>query len=833
MIDDFSFIDSPLQKWLLEWRTKNSINPDGSLSQEQTICFVQEIYNQMDLLGYYDLPEGAVIIPYSSSALDTPAWKIAEGISKNSDNLYFISDSIAGILINDLDFIMCVNEVIQNDGFSNQLIESKTKYILGDEGDGGILSLNDQVSAQVMLRYGHGDIFTITEGAEGWNVWIRTELPILLSQQSVDSISGIPRKPLYDFYLQELALHGEESALMEIGNIIAKQSAFQHTIVKAYDLTELSDEMLQDIFGTNYASYIGKGRIIVDTSNLPNSLGNKIPEEVFQNPLITQKLLKYQIILSEMENSVANDPVFFKFTSYIQNNAGLILSDASFYSQDFIRFSTIYGELDPRIQGNAKLWQKLYSKHVEYTTSNGLSVILPSGMEGLIQAAENLKIYSSIKSTLGKLVAPVAATIVIVDMVNTFHKITDSFEKGNYEEGFEILRQWGCDTGGAFICAAGSSALVEGVLGTALLGLAATGPVGIAGALLISIGLPILTTICFSDEVSEILNGLSEAISCLADVCLDAWDAISRDWAGLWKDSSAAQYIDPLILDIGGDGFTILSKLDGANFDLDCNGFAEKMNWTNTDGFLALDLNGNGTIDDGRELFGNNTLLSDNKMAKNGFEALSQYDSNHDGIIDANDEIFSKLMVWADRNGDGVSTSGELKMLSELDITSISLNKRTQTIDTGAEANIGNVAEFTYGNGSTAEIGELWVSSDLFDTRDVPLDDIPDDILKLPDVRSIGNVSSLRNAMTIDTSGILKNLVHDFICCSNPDQRYGILESILLKITKAENAEEVPVDLTLMLESWPCWKRSWVKVLQELMALILRTALPFPLISCT
>ena len=101
---------------------------------------------------------------------------------------------------------------------------------------------------------------------------------------------------------------------------------------------------------------------------------------------------------------------------------------------------------------------------------------------------------------------------------------------------------------------------------------------------------------------------------------------------------------DPLILDLDGDGYNVETKENGANFDLDKNGFAEKINWTKKDGFLCLDLNGNGTIDNGGELFGDKTLLADGTTAKNGFEALAQYDGNGDGIIDEN-EIILKFII--------------------------------------------------------------------------------------------------------------------------------------------------------------------------------------------
>ena len=116
--------------------------------------------------------------------------------------------------------------------------------------------------------------------------------------------------------------------------------------------------------------------------------------------------------------------------------------------------------------------------------------------------------------------------------------------------------------------------------------------------------------------------------------------------------------LDPLILDLDGDGYNVENKENGTNFDLDKNGFAEKINWTTKDGFLCLDLNGNGNIDNGGEVFGDQTLLADGTTAKNGFEALAQYDSNSDGVIDANDEIFSQLKVWVDADGNGTSGEG-------------------------------------------------------------------------------------------------------------------------------------------------------------------------------
>jgi len=106
-----------------------------------------------------------------------------------------------------------------------------------------------------------------------------------------------------------------------------------------------------------------------------------------------------------------------------------------------------------------------------------------------------------------------------------------------------------------------------------------------------------------------------------------------------------------------------------------------KVAWTvpNGDqGWLALDRNGNGVIDDGTELFGNHTPqpLSDDP---NGFRALAVYDSaeqggNGDGVISAADSIYSRLRVWIDRNHDGVSQPDEIKTQADVGITEIYLS---------------------------------------------------------------------------------------------------------------------------------------------------------------
>jgi hypothetical protein len=89
--------------------------------------------------------------------------------------------------------------------------------------------------------------------------------------------------------------------------------------------------------------------------------------------------------------------------------------------------------------------------------------------------------------------------------------------------------------------------------------------------------------------------------------------------------------------------------------------------------WLALDRSGNGAIDDGSELFGSATALRGGGRATNGFVALAELDSNKDGQITPEDAGFAALRLWSDKDGDRVSSSGELSALSARQVVSIDL----------------------------------------------------------------------------------------------------------------------------------------------------------------
>ncbi|MDL2327191.1 hypothetical protein LJC64_00815 [Ruminococcaceae bacterium OttesenSCG-928-A11] len=118
--------------------------------------------------------------------------------------------------------------------------------------------------------------------------------------------------------------------------------------------------------------------------------------------------------------------------------------------------------------------------------------------------------------------------------------------------------------------------------------------------------------------------------------------------------------VDPLVINYGGTAASLTGEKFA--FDLDADGVMDQISFAGAgSGFLALDKNGDGKINDGKELFGPNT--------GNGFEELRAWDKDKNGWIDENDDVFSQLRIWS-KDKDG---NDRLFTLQELGIGAIYL----------------------------------------------------------------------------------------------------------------------------------------------------------------
>ena len=150
----------------------------------------------------------------------------------------------------------------------------------------------------------------------------------------------------------------------------------------------------------------------------------------------------------------------------------------------------------------------------------------------------------------------------------------------------------------------------------------------------------------------------------------------------------------PIVLDLDGNGISTTAAADGVNFDLDASGKTHKVGWVaGNDGLLVRDINHDGVINDGKELFGSATKLSNGQTASDGYQALADLDSNHDGKVDA--------------NHDGKTDVAELHGLVDMGVTSLSLNySHTSTVDHGNAVAL--TSSFTMADGKTHDMADVW-----------------------------------------------------------------------------------------------------------------------------
>jgi hypothetical protein len=222
-------------------------------------------------------------------------------------------------------------------------------------------------------------------------------------------------------------------------------------------------------------------------------------------------------------------------------------------------------------------------------------------------------------------------------------------------------------------------------------------------------------------------------------------------------------------MDLNGDGIQTTTAQNGVSFDINNDGKADQTAWVaRGDGLLVRDINKDGAINNGSELFGSATSLGNGKTAADGYVAMRALDTNKDGVLDANDAAFGELMVWTDLDGNGITGANELTNLSDLGINSISLNATKSTQNNNGNL-IGLMGSYTTTDGKTHTMGDVWFQTDaagdrVFDlaaiakaagTSKVDMSNAQGDTLKvtLADVLAVGTPDILSGTSTVTITG--------------------------------------------------------------------------------
>ena len=319
-------------------------------------------------------------------------------------------------------------------------------------------------------------------------------------------------------------------------------------------------------------------------------------------------------------------------------------------------------------------------------------------------------------------------------------------------------------------------------------------------------GLPVLAALTIAIGGGYLASKAAEAFiwpllrEASAHIPSEFWDGIFGAIEGIGGAvnnffNSARAFIprrDPLVLDLDGDGLELSAASGNTLFDHNADGIKTGTGWARPDdGFLVRDLNGNGSIDSGRELFGVDTVKSNGQLATQGFDALADLDSNGDGQITSADAAWGQLQVWRDVNQDGISQAGELSTLDALGITRIGLNGSSTGPQAGQTINNNRVAlstTFTR-NGVNRTVGAIDLEANGFFSEIPPevVDEegnpvvISEGAQALPQMNGSGMVRNLRAAMSLGGTQAdeLEAVVAAFSAATTRDAQLALIDTLI------------------------------------------------------
>ncbi|MCM1170839.1 MAG: hypothetical protein NC393_01810, partial [Clostridium sp.] len=741
-----NFIDSGSVTKASDW-----LEIMSSLVGEDDIETIKNIYGYIIQNFSFNISENAEgYLYYGKLNSNVAIWQTIEEIVNNDAGFGYISSTEAGKIFNDAGF----NEAIQY--YIKDEVLRKNKFDIlynGYEASGKIYfsdgtevqAFNDFFSENYVKNLKCSNVNTMLSGDYTLNCFGRTEFKALLNNDAVNTINGIDKNVFKELY--DIAPKGEEMS-------------YVCDAIKASEVSSLKDiyYVIENVDGQDIVKIVSKESS--GATSLIDTLisGEKITSASTHS--IDDILLKYDNVLSQESKTILRNLSKESNTALYDiliTDSDDILSMAGKESMQIGRFTLTKGQpVVETLPNGGKVYAELSDiTSAEDAVAKGYKAL--DGTDG--------KLFSMSKNGVLKVLNIAVGTLVVIDAAKTFYKAGVELEKGNYKEGGKILISYGT----TMLSALGMSTLMteSSIAAGALFATVISNPVlifaGIAGGIVGTVLGKLM-----GEDLGKLVYDLVEH---LGDNLQELYDEARAVW----------RYIaDPLVIDLDGDGFEMLGVEDGVHFDEDNKGLAEKTEWIGADeGLLAIDLNGDGIISDGSELFGTSTVLSDGTIAKNGFEALAQYDRNGDGVIDADDEIYANLRVWQDRNSNGITDEGELYTLADLGISSISLNT---SMEDGHR-----VSQIGFKNGTSVKMGEFDFAAKYYDSKEKHDIELSPDIVALPNIQPMGNVGSLHTMMQLDETGVLKGYVEQFITSLSREERENTLTKILYFITGADN----------------------------------------------
>ncbi|RUR71954.1 hypothetical protein EJP67_33425, partial [Variovorax guangxiensis] len=259
------------------------------------------------------------------------------------------------------------------------------------------------------------------------------------------------------------------------------------------------------------------------------------------------------------------------------------------------------------------------------------------------------------------------------------------------------------------------------------------------------------------------------------------------------------QPVDPLMLDLDGDGLELKAANGSVLFDHDADGIRTGTGWISADdGILVRDLDGNGLIQTGRELFGVDTLKRNGEKAINAFDALADLDSNADGNFTSADLAWGQVKVWRDLDQDGISDAGELFSLDQLGITRIGVNGSATNTTGGNQAGttingnfIAQSGSFTR-NGESHSVAAANLSAGAIDldssnfhrefTDYIPLTDIAK---TLPTMQGSGRVRDLAEAVSLTPE--LAVVLTSFSSAATREAQMALIDNLITTWAKSSD----------------------------------------------